>query len=362
VPPNHASIATGNFQLDTIDPKPFVSVIMPIRNEAAYIEKTVGDLFKQDYPPDHLEILLVDGMSTDGTRETLARMLQDHQEVPVSVLDNPGQIVPIGLNIAIRHAQGEIIVRMDAHCEYPQDYVKRIVRLREETGADNAGGVLVPIGSSYTQRAICRAFHVPFSAGGALKGYHAQDKILEVDAVHGGCWRRQRLLEAGLFDEDMVRNQDDELSFRLRKMGGRVVQSQSILVRFHVRDSFCKLFLQFAQYGYWKVQVVRRHPRQASIRHVAPPLLLLILAGLGVLAPLGSMFLAGFVLFAGGYFSAATLGGLLEARRSQISLWLGIALATMLMHFGFGIGFLLGVLRLVLGPLPTDSVFKRLSR
>jgi succinoglycan biosynthesis protein ExoA len=356
---------------------PSVSVIMPIRNEAAHIEPTLHALLMQDYPPDRLEILLADGMSIDGTRDILARVLAEQPRFPVTILDNPQQIVSTGLNIALRHARGEIIVRMDAHCEYPSDFVKQVVRLREETGADNAGGVLIPVGSSYTQRAICSAFRLPLSLGGNLGGHaaggvscilggacgHSYDhQTREVDTVHAGCWRRERLFEVGLFDEEMVRNQDDELSFRLRKAGGRIVQSQAIQVRYFVRDSLRKLFLQFTQYGYWKVRVIRRHPRQASLRHVVPSLLLLTLAGLATMALFSPIFLAAFVLIAGSYFSAIVIAALLEARRSDYKLWRGIVPAILAIHFGYGWGFVVGVLRLILGPLQTDSIFKRVTR
>lgn len=350
---------------------------MPIRNEAAYIEQTIRALLAQDYPRDRLEILLADGMSIDGTRDILARVLAEQPDFPVTILDNPQQIVPTGLNIALRQARGEIIVRMDAHCEYPSDFVKQVVHLRGETGADNAGGVLIPVGSSYTQRAICSAFRSPVSVGGNFQGHSTggvsgtlgracrdryDDYTREVDTVNGGCWRRERLFEVGLFDEEMVRNQDDELSFRLRKAGGRIVQSQAIQVKYFVRDSFRKLFLQFAQYGYWKVQVIRRHPRQASVRHVVPSLLLLTLVGLAIMALFSSIFLVGFMLITGGYFSAIVIAGLLEARRSEYKLWPGIVLAILAIHFGYGWGFVVGLLQLILGPLPTDLIFKRVTR
>jgi succinoglycan biosynthesis protein ExoA len=356
---------------------PSVDVIMPIRNEAMYIEQTMRALLAQDYPRDRLEVLLVDGMSTDGTRDILVRVLAEHPDFPVTILDNPRQIVPTGLNIALQYAKGEIIVRMDAHCEYPPDYIRRVVQLREKTDADNAGGVLIPVGSSYTQRAICGAFHLPISVGGDFQGHAAggvssifggahkdehDDEVREVDTVNGGCWRRERLFEVGLFDEEMARNQDDELSFRLRKAGGRIVQSQAIQIKYFVRDSFRKLFSQFTQYGYWKVQVIHRHPRQASIRHVIPSLLVLTLVGLAIMALFSPIFLAGFMLIAGGYFSAIVISGLLEAQRSEYKLWSGIVLAILAMHLGYGYGFIIGVLRLILGPLPTDSIFKQVTR
>jgi succinoglycan biosynthesis protein ExoA len=361
----------------TFSSLPSVSVIMPIRNEAVYIEQTMRTLLAQDYPRDRLEILLVDGMSIDDTRAIISRVLTEQPDFPATILDNPRQIVPTGLNIALRHAQGEIIVRMDAHCEYPPDFITQVVLLREETDADNAGGILIPVGTSYTQRAICSAFRSPVSVGGNFQGHALggvsgllsgvskdsyENLIHEVDTVHGGCWRRERLFEVGLFDEEMVRNQDDELSFRLRKAGGHIIQSQAIQAKYFVRDSFRKLFLQFAQYGYWKVRVIRRHPRQASVRHVVPSLLLLTLIGFAIMALFSPIFLIGFMLITGSYLLTIIFTGLLEARRGEYTLWPGIVLAILAIHFGFGWGFLIGILQMMIGPLPTDSIFKQMTR
>jgi succinoglycan biosynthesis protein ExoA len=355
---------------------PFVSIIMPIRNEAAYIEHMLRALLAQDYPADRLEILLADGMSTDETRDIIARVLTEHTDIPVTILDNSQQIVPTGLNIAIRHAQGKIIVRMDAHCEYPPDYVRQVVLLREQTGADNVGGTLIPVGASYTQRAICGAFLSPISVGGrfgghmvdgandilAITGQLHDGQLREVDTVHGGCWRRERLIEIGLFDEGMVRNQDDELSFRLRKAGGRIVQSQGIQVRYHVRDSFRKLFSQFAQYGYWKVPVVSRHTNQASIRHVVPTLFVSTLAILAIMALWVTYAAWGLVALVAVYLSVLSLAALRATRSECWRLWPGVILAIMAMHFGFGLGFLAGIVRRIVGPLPTDAFFERMTR
>ncbi|MDB6022377.1 MAG: glycosyl transferase, partial [Pedosphaera sp.] len=152
----------------------------------------------------------------------------------------------------------------------------------------------------------------------------------------------ERLLAAGGFDETMVRNQDDELSFRLRKASGRVVQSSSLRVKYHVRDSFKKLFLQFAQYGYWKVRVVRKHPRQASTRHFIPALLVLALLITALAAPFAKIALWASGAILGGYFAVLLLASLMQLRGPQVKLWPGVVGALAMMHFGYGLGFLLG--------------------
>ena len=233
-----------------IPQRPFVSVVMPVRNEEKFIVSVVEAVFEQDYPADRFELLVVDGMSTDRTRVLLQEIQSRRSNL--RLIDNPGRIVPTGFNVALGHAVGEVIVRMDGHCEYPPNYVSQVVQFREKCGADNFGGVLEPIGDSWTQRCICVAYHSRVGIGGAaLRGHSGTVVQHEVDTVHGGCWLLSRLREVNGMDEQMVRNQDDELSFRLRKSGGKIVQSTAIRVRYHVRNSFRLLFWQFAQYGYW---------------------------------------------------------------------------------------------------------------
>jgi len=188
-------------------------------------------------------------------------------------------------------------------------------------------------------------------------------QLREVDTVHGGCWRRERLLEVGGFDEEMVRNQDDELSFRLKEHGGLILQHPSIRVRYHVRDSYKKLFGQFAQYGYWKVRVVRKHPQQSSLRHFLPGLFVLAFL-VGMLAGLvNSLALAFAGVLAGGYLGAIIIVTVIRGLRTgKFCLTPGIVLALSVIHFAYGGGFLVGMLRSVVKKLPTDALFERHTR
>jgi succinoglycan biosynthesis protein ExoA len=217
---------------------PKVTIIVAVYNEAKYINAALESIFAQDYPREKFEIIIADGISRDGTRGIIERWIEIHPTIAITIIENPGKIVSKGLNLAINKAQGEVIVWMSAHCEHPKDYVRNVVMLRERENADNAGGVLFPVGKTYEQKAICAAYHSPIGVGGAMRGYKYLNEVQEVDAVYGGCWKRDRLIEIGLFDEKMIRNQDDELSFRLRSAGGRIIQSRAIQVKYYVRDSF----------------------------------------------------------------------------------------------------------------------------
>jgi cellulose synthase/poly-beta-1,6-N-acetylglucosamine synthase-like glycosyltransferase len=339
----------------------FVSIIMPVFNEENFVERSLVGVLEQDYPHDKLELIVADGMSSDQTREIVG-FVQNHFQ-NVRLIDNPERIVPTGLNRAIACARGEIIVRFDGHCEYPKDYVRRVVELRQRLGADTVGGVLVPLGTTYVGKSIAAAYYSPVGLGGtALKASGLGERIREVDTVHGGCWKRERLLAVGGFDEEMVRNQDDELSFRLRKNRGKIFQALAIPVQYHVRDSFKKLFLQFSQYGYWKVRVVRKHPQQASARHFAPALFVLAICASALLGLFFSAALWTFAGLLGSYLAILLLASLIQTWRSETRLLPGIVFALVTIHFGYGIGFVLGCARACFGRLATDKIFERVTR
>lgn len=345
---------------DTTPPLPFVSIVMPVYNEERYIGPILLDLLKQDYPEGKFEIVVADGISSDRTVNIVKSIQAEHPNVVL--IDNPGRIVSTGLNLAMAKARGEIIVRVDGHCEYPRNYVRRAVQLRQEIGADNVGGVLVPIGSGYIQRSVAAAYHSKVGVGGAaLRASPESATVTEVDAVHGGCWRRDRLLAIGGFDETMVRNQDDELSFRLRKSSGKIVQTSELRVKYHVRKTYDKLFMQFAQYGYWKVQVVRKHPQQASVRHFVPAAFVLLL----VCSLVASLFfdpaIIALAVLMSTYLLVLGIATLIQLRK-QLELWPGVMAALATMHFGYGLGFIAGSARQLLGPLPSDKVFERVTR
>jgi glycosyltransferase involved in cell wall biosynthesis len=351
-----ASAETGEAR-KTLPP---VSVIIPVYNEEKFIARCLSGVLEQDYPADKLEIIIADGFSTDKTREIVASFQQKHRNI--RLIENPKRIVPTGLNRAIACARGEIVVRLDGHCEYPRNYVRRVVELREQTGADNLGGVLVPVGATYVQKAIAAAYYSPVGLGGAaLKASSGSGLLREVDAVHGGCWKRTRLLEIGGFDEEMVRNQDDELSFRLRKNQGKIFQTLSLRVIYHVRSSYRNLFRQFAQYGYWKVHVIRKHPRQASLRHLAPAAFICTLLCAALIAPFSLGALLIFALLVAAYLGTLGIASLAQTWR-EIKFLPGIIAALVCMQMGYGLGFLIGCIRVSWPNFSDQRVFAESTR
>lgn len=322
-----------------------VSIIVPCRNERDYIEGFVASLKEQDAGGLSVEILVVDGMSDDGTRELLERLRGEVSNL--RVLDNPARVTPAALNIAIRAARGEVVIRLDVHTEYDSSYVRECVAVLAETGAACVGGPWRAAGRSYTQKAIALAFASPFSSGGARSHDVAFEG--EVDAVYLGCWRRETLEKIGLFDEELVRNQDDELSFRLRERGLRLWQSPRIRSTYYPRPSLKKLFAQYSQYGYWKVRVIQKRGRPAALRHVVPALFALfwIVSGFAValfppLAPLPLVVGSCYALL----LAWATLRTSLEARSLRYALVLPFTFAAF--HLGYGVGTLQGLVDFVL--------------
>ncbi|HUL29152.1 MAG TPA: glycosyltransferase family 2 protein [Thermodesulfobacteriota bacterium] len=317
------------------------TVLVPCRNEAAYIEKCVRNLFNFSSPEGGFEVIVIDGMSTDGTRDVLTRLNEEFPDL--IVIDNPNQTVPHAMNLGIERARGAYIVRADVRCIHPKSYLRDLIELSEKSGSDNVGGVLVPVeGKTYKEKSIALAYKSPIAMGGALRdrGHFCG----ETDTVYGGCFKRERLLEIGKYDVEMVRNQDDELSFRLRKMGGKITQDGQIKIQYYPRKYYGQLFKQFMQYGYWKVVVIRKHPQQASLRHFLPVALILgflVFMTLAATVPYG---LLGLAIYGGGYFLAVGSVSLKSFRRGDLKLLPGTVYAIFLIHIGFGTGFLMGVI------------------
>ncbi len=335
-----------------------VSVIVPCRNERGYIERFIDALLRQETPDFDCEFLIADGRSDDGTVEVLRR----YQEIfpSLRIIDNPQRFVSTGLNAAVLASTGDYIVRMDVHTEYADDYICQCLRVLEGSGADNVGGPWQAAGRTYWQKAIALAFQSPFSSGGA--GSHQVAYEGPVDSVYLGCWRKSTLLNVGCFDEELIRNQDDELNLRIAKTGGKIWQSPSIRSRYYPRDSLLDLLRQYAQYGYWKVRVIQKHRLPASFRHLVPGAFvgsLLVLAALTPFIPISRWALAALLLV----YAAGNLIATVHACRKPAALKFLPAMPWIFMayHFGYGYGFLRGAIDFFLLKSPKAS-FTELTR
>jgi glycosyltransferase involved in cell wall biosynthesis len=337
---------------------PLVTVILPCRNEAGYIEPCLESILQQEAPEGGFEVIVADGVSTDGSREFLEALAA--RDSRVRVLSNSGRIVSTGLNAALRAARGEVIVRKDAHTVYSPDYILQCLAVLRETGADNVGGPMRTTAVTYRERAIRAVFHSPFAVGGARS--HNPDFEGEVDTVIYGCWKRSLFERIGYFDEDFVRNQDDEHNLRIVRSGGRVYQSPRIRSWYHVRDSFRALARQYLQYGYWKVLVIRKHRVPASWRHVVPALFVASLACSLFLGLVWKPGLQAAAAMLGLYLVAVLLVSLRTAARTEWKLLPVLPLAFGCFHLGYGYGFLHGLLDFIVLQKAPATRFVQLTR
>ena len=317
-------------------PVPFVSVVLPIRNEAAHIEACLERLLDQDYPRDRMEILVVDGRSEDGTREIVREVQARHPSADVRLVDNPERIVPPAMNLGIQSARFDIIVRMDGHSVPAGDYVSACVRALQRSGAANVGGVIEPVGATRFGRAVATATGHRLGAGDAR--YRIGGEPGDVDHVAFGSFRREAFAVVGLFDESLVRNQDDEMNMRLRAAGLRVYLDPAIRVQYTPRGTVRGLWSQYFQYGWWRIETMKRHPQSVRWRQLLPPAVTAAFLGAALLAPFWSLAAFGLAL------AALTYGVLvstvaLRVARPQRDAGL-VALAFVVMHFGYGFGFL----------------------
>ncbi|QQS42005.1 MAG: glycosyltransferase [Acidobacteriota bacterium] len=324
----------------TVDEFPYVSVIMPVYNEADFIGKSVRSVLGQNYPKDRMELIVADGMSTDGTRE-IVRETAAEAEVPVTIVDNPKRIAPAALNRALQEAKGKIVVRIDGHCEVDHDYVLNCVRLLQDRKADGVGGPIETIGGGAVAEAIALAMSSSFGVGGSAFRT-VNDREMYTDTVAFPAYTREIIERVGQFNEELVRNQDDEYNFRIRKMGGRILLSPEIRSKYYSRSSFRSLWRQYFQYGYWKVRVLQLHPRQMSLRQFVPLAFLVSVAVFSV----ASFFSTAAVWLLAVVTASYLIGNLLAsivAAGNRVSLVPLVSLSFAILHFSYGFGWMFGI-------------------
>ena len=244
-----------------------VSVIVPCRNEKDHIDSCIRSVLSQEIPDGQIEFLVIDGMSDDGTREVLQQLMEEDSRL--KVIDNLRRITPCARNIGIREASGEYVAILDAHTVYASSYIHTCVKLFEEhPEICCAGGPIVSLGKGLFGQATAMAMSHPLGVGNAKHRFPNYEGYAE-----GACFpvfRKEIFDKVGLFDEDLVRNQDDEFNFRVALSGGKVYISPRAHCTYYVRESPSELFWQFFEYGYYRVVVLRKHRLPISFRHFVP--------------------------------------------------------------------------------------------
>ncbi|MGH9013051.1 MAG: glycosyltransferase family 2 protein [Acidimicrobiia bacterium] len=329
------------------DRLPLVSVVMPVRNEEAYLARSLGAVLRQDYPADRLEVIVVDGASDDRTTAVAEALTAGLDVPPISVVTNPAAITPVSLNLGIEKAAGDIIVRVDGHCEIAPDYVRRCVDVLLETGVECVGGVFVTEGETESARTIAVAQSSRFGVGNVAFRTGRADPGL-VDTVPFGAWPRRVFDEFGLFDEDLVRNQDDEFNFRVIQAGGRVWYDPTIRSRYFSRATLPKLWRQYFEYGCYKVLVAKKRGGVASARHLVPVGFVAALSCGAVASAVSGRARWLLAVVAPYAVANATMSLRLASRHHVPAPQLAAAFATL--HLAYGSGFTWGAVRWHLHP------------
>jgi glycosyltransferase involved in cell wall biosynthesis len=327
---------------------PTVTVIVPCRNERGHIGRCLDSILSNDYPKDRLEVLVADGMSEDGTVEIVRGYTYRHPSV--RLVPNPARVVPSALNRGIAEARGEIIIRMDAHNLYPPDYLSVLVHWLERTGADNVGAAIVtlPADDSVIAHAIAFAVSHPFGIGNARFRLGVREP-LEVDTVPFGCFRRELFDRLGLFDEDLVRNQDDEFNARIRRAGGRILLVPGLVSRYYARGSLRKLARMYFQYGWFKPYVAYKVGRITTGRQLVPPLFVLAFTVAALLASIAPWMGSGLAILTCLYLLGVAGVAAKAVRRVGLAPALALVSVFPTLHFSYGLGYLYGLARLVRG-------------
>lgn len=322
-----------------------LSVIVPIYQEEKYISKCIDSMLSQDYPKDDLEIILVDGMSKDRTREIVATYTAKYPFI--RMIDNPDRIAPCAMNRGIKEAKGDVIIRLDAHVYYPKNYFSLLVeKLNELPGAENVGALCdtLPVNDSITAQSIAAVLSSSFGMGNSHFRVGA-DKEMEVDTVPFGCFHRSIFDKVGLYDEELVRNQDDELNARIIKAGGKIYLIPQLVCEYYARDTAKKVYKMFYQYGVFKPLVNKKLGSPATVRQFFPLFFVLgLLVGPVVCLFLPVLWWAYFAVIML-WFILATSFSLKDSKNLKRILtqnWIYFVV-----HFGYGWGYIVGIYKIL---------------
>lgn len=322
---------------------PVVSIIIPCRNEERYISKCLDSIIAQDYSKDELDVLVVDGMSKDGTREIVKEYIQ---KCPfMKLLDNPRKVVPTALNIGIKEAKGEIIMPMGAHSVYDKNYISKCIKYLKKYNVDNVGGILVtlPGASTILAKSIASVLSHPFGVGNSYFRIGSK-KPRFVDTVPFGCYKREVFEKIGLCDEELIRNQDDEFNFRLARNGGKILLIPEIVSYYYARSKLSQVWRQYFQYGYFKVRVAQKIGAIPSWRQLIPAIFVGSLIFAAAISFFTKFFLWVFLFVIGLYTVTNFLFSLsISIKKKEFALLPFLMVSFTTLHFSYGFGYLRGI-------------------
>lgn len=316
-----------------------VSVIVPMRDEEAYLPDFLASLMATTYPIDKIKVIILDGMSSDRSAHIIREFQQAQPDLNITVLTNQKVTIPSALNLGINSAESDVIVRMDCHAEYDVDYIRNSVKhLFSQPDAVGIGGVITPVGKSDTGRAITLALSSRLGTGGA--SYRHTQEVVESETIWCGCWRKDDAVRAGLFNEAQEANEDFAFNQRLRRFG-KLYTCPDVMAKQYVRESFASLFAQYMRYGFWKAVAVKLNRNDLKLRQMAP----LVFFGslLASMCLLGVSIIPFTVLLT--VYLASILLAPISATRGNFKLSLKASMALAIMHSAWFIGFIKGLFK-----------------
>lgn len=321
--------------------KIIVSVVMPIYNEEKHIGKCIDSLLLQDYPVDKMEWIFVDGCSKDKTIEILKEYQRKYPEL-IKIFNNPQKIVPYAMNIGIEASRGKYIVRLDAHADYANDYISKCIYYLENTDAENVGGVAETKSNGFMGNAIAKMLSSKFGVGNSQ--FRTNGESGYVDTVPFGAFKREVFSKYGGYDERLVRNQDNEMNFRIRKNGGKVYLANDIHLSYYCRDSIKGISSMARKNGMWNIITMKLCPGSMGMRHFIPFLFVVSLLGLSLLGILHSIFWMLLGLEVVAYSALNVFFSIKQA--TSIKEFFALIVLFPIFHIAYGIGSLIGITKL----------------
>jgi len=324
-----------------------ISIIIPCRNEERFIRTCLDSLLAQNYPKEKMEILVVDGASTDKTRDVVREYIEKDNRV--KLLYNPRKITPVAMNIGIKVANGDFVTKSDAHTFYPPDYVKKCVKYIEEYNADAVGGITKTLQGipTLTANAIALSLGSRFGTGGS-RFRTGSDKPKFVDTAFGICYRKDVFKKVGLFNEKLARSQDMDFNLRLKKSGGKILLAPDIELIYFPKSTIKAFFVHNVSDGIWAILPTKFGAPIFSLRHLAPLGFIIYLAGtflVGIFIPLVMyVFIFSLVFY---LMTSLTVSLLLAVKKKNLLLTPALVAVFAARHFGYGIGSLIGLARLI---------------
>lgn len=320
---------------------PFISIIVPIRNEEKYITQCLESIINQDYDIQRYEVLIVDGMSDDRTRIIIEEFETKYDNV--RLFDNFNKTVPYALNIGLRHAIGEVIIRVDGHAALERDYLQQCVKYLQQTKAECVGGVIDNVNETFIGKSIALAMSSRFGVGNAR--FRTSGKEGFVDCLAFGAYRREVFNKIGYFDEEFMRCQDDEFNYRLREFGGKIFFTPNIKSYYYPRSNLIKLWRQYFNYGLWKIRVLQKHFKRMQPRQFVPLTFIFFLITTGVLGIFSNTMLFTFYSMTLIYIVADLLVSLKISIKRKFKYFRVLPIIFPILHLSYGLGFLWGLVK-----------------